>query len=458
MVRAFFEPAGVAVVGASDKPGKAGQVIVQNLRTLGYRGAVHPVHPRLGSLLGYTARPSLAEVPDPLEAVVLAVPRAEVPGCLRQAAARGARAVIAVTAGFADAGDAEGRALEAEIRALLPGAPFRLMGPNSIGTLSPADGFCTSITSQRPLSPGRVSFFGQSGMFASGFADQVRSEARFGVARVACLGNKLDVDEVDLLGFLGADERTAVIGLYLEGLRDGRAFLAAARRAAARKPVVVLKGGQSAEGRRAAAGHTGSLSGAEAIFAGAARQAGLVQVEDFDGFFDLLEALGTSPRARGRRAAVVSITGVGCVLAADAAAAHGLRLPPLSANAEARMRPVFPAWAPIRNPVDMWAAIEKSGVEAAYATLAEAVLADPGFDALVLIFTLIPEADFDAAGLMAALGARHPDKPILACFMGGEADRARAWAPAFRRAGVPVYPTPGRAFRALAALAPRLSA
>ncbi|HSA21538.1 MAG TPA: CoA-binding protein [Myxococcota bacterium] len=454
-MRSFFAPRSVAVIGASQTPTKAGHVIVRNLRALGYQGAVHPIHPTLERLHGYDVRPSLVAVPGELETVVVAVPRERVAGCLREAAARGARAVIVVTAGFADAGDEPGRALDAELRGLLAGAPFRMMGPNSIGTLSPADGFTTSITSQAPLTQGRVSFFGQSGMFASGLADMVRSEARFGVARVACLGNKLDVDELDLLEFLGDDPRTGVIGGYFEGLRDERRFLELARRVAARKPLVVLKSGRSELGRRAAAGHTGTLSGEDAVFAGAFRQAGLVRAEDLEDFFDLLEGFGHLAAAPGGRVAVVSITGLGCVLAADAAEASGLSLPPLSAGCQARMRAVFPPWAPARNPVDMWAAIERSGVEAAYTHLARAALEDPAFDALVLVFTLIPEADFDAAALVARLRAEHPDKALAAVFMGGEAERLRAWSLAFRRAGVPVYPSPRRALRVLAALATR---
>ncbi len=452
-MQAFFAPHSVAVVGASEATTKAGHVIVRNLRALGFPGAVHPVHPRLTSLHGYAARRNLAEVPGDLDAVVVAVPRERVPGCLREAAQRGVRAVVVVTAGFADAGDEAGRALSAELQALVANAPFRLMGPNSIGTISPADAFTTSITSQAPLPLGRVSIFGQSGMFASGLADLVRSEGRFGVARVACLGNKLDVDELDLLDFLGDDPRTAVIGAYLEGLSDGRRFLALARRVAARKPVVLLMSGRSELGRRAIAGHTGALAGAEAVLAGALRQAGVIRAEDLEDLFDLLEGLGHLPPAAGRRVAVVSITGVGCVLAADAADASGLSLPPLPATCLARARAVYPPWAPARNPVDMWAAIERSGVERAYTVLAEAVLAEPEFDALLLVFTLIPEADFDAAALVARLRAEHPAKPIAAVFMGGEAARLQAWSLAFRRAGVPVYPSPRRALRVLAALA-----
>jgi acetate---CoA ligase (ADP-forming) len=454
-LRAFFAPRGVAIVGASQTPTKAGHVIVRNLRVLGFQGAVYPIHPSLARLHGYTVYPNLAQVPGELEAVVVAVPRERVPGCLLEAAARGVRAAIVVTAGFADAGDEPGLALNAELQGLLADAPFRLMGPNSIGTTSPADGFSSSITSQAALPQGPVSFFGQSGMFASGFADQVRSEARFGVARVACLGNKLDVDELDLLEFLGDDPRTGVIGAYFEGLRDGRRFLALARSVAARKPLVVLKSGRSELGRRAAAGHTGTLSGEDAVFSGAFHQAGLVRADDFEDFFDLLEGFGHLPTMAGRRVAVVSITGVGCVLAADAAAACGLSLPPLPEACQARMRTVFPAWAPARNPVDMWAAIERSGVEPAYAALAGAVLAEPTFDALMLVFTLIPEADFDAAGLVARLRAEHPAKPIVAVFMGGEAERLAAWSLAFRRGGVPVFPSPRRALRVLAALASR---
>jgi acyl-CoA synthetase (NDP forming) len=456
-VKSFFSPASIAVVGASDKPNKAGTVMVKNLRRLGYAGAVYPVNPRLAELSGYRCYPSLDSVPAEVETAVIAVPRQTVPEELRKAARKGVRAVVVATAGFADAGDELGRALNEEIRRIRDGANFRLMGPNSIGTLSPAIGFTTSITTLEPLPPGPVAVFGQSGMFASGFARELASEERFGVSRIACLGNKLDVAEPDILEWLLADPETRVAGMYLEGARDGEAFRRAASRLAREKPLVALKSGKSELGRAAAAGHTGTMAGEDAVFAGLLRQLGVERARDFEDFFDLLEGFARLPLPAGDRVGVVSITGVGCVLWADAAAEEGLRPAALSLGTIDRAREVFPDWAPVRNPVDMWSAIERRGVEAAYHVLSQALLDDPGVDALLCIFTLIPESEFDAGALFEELRQRRPEKPLLACLFGGDAERQLEFRRGLRRAGVPVFPSPARAMRVLGALRRRAS-
>ncbi len=451
-MKSFFAPESIAVVGASDKPLKAGAVMVKNLRRLGYAGAVYPINPRLSEVYGFRGYPSLEAVPGEVETAVLAVPRQAVPEELRKAARKGVRAAVVATAGFADAGDEQGRALNEEIRRIRDGAGFRLMGPNSIGTASPAIGFTTSITTLEPLPPGPVAVFGQSGMFASGFARELASEERFGVSRIACLGNKLDVAEADVLGYLRADEETRVAGMYFEGVTDGAAFRRAAARLARAKPLVAVKSGKSELGRAAAAGHTGTMAGEDAIFAGLLRQLGVERARDFEDFFDLLEGFARLPLPAGDRVGVVSITGVGCVLWADAAAEEGLRPAILSSQTLSRTREVFPDWAPVRNPVDMWSAIERSGVEAAYRALSGALLDDPGVDALLCIFTLIPESEFDAHTLFDGLRRAHPEKPLLACLFGGDAERALEFRRGLRRAGVPVFASPARAMRVLGAL------
>lgn len=451
-MKSFFAPESIAVVGASDKPLKAGAVMVKNLRRLGYAGAVVPINPRLSELHGFRCYPSLEAVPGAVETAVFAVPRQAVPEELRKAARKGVRAVVVASAGFADAGDEQGRALDDEIRRIRDGAGFRLMGPNSIGTFSPAIGFTTSITTLEPMAPGPVAVFGQSGMFASGFARELASEERFGVSRIACLGNKLDIAEPDVLEWLRADSETHVAGMYFEGVRDGAAFRRAAARLSRQKPLVALKSGKSELGRAAAAGHTGTMAGEDAVFAGLLRQLGVERARDFEDFFDLLEGFARLPLPAGDRVGVVSITGVGCVLWADAAAEEGLRPAALSPQTLARTREVFPDWAPVRNPVDMWSAIERCGVEKAYRVLAEALLDDPGVDALLCIFTLIPESDFDAGSLFAKLRQRRSEKPLLACLFGGDAERALEFRRGLRRAGVPVFASPARAMRVLGAL------
>ena len=454
-MKSFFSPESVAVIGASDKPLKGGHVILKNLRALEYAGAVYPINPRLTEVQSWRAYPELGQVPGPVECVIIIVPREAVPAALRQAAEKGTQAVIVATAGFSDAVDGPGLALQAEVARIAQAAPFRMMGPNSIGTIDTRSGFISGITSHEKLPPGSVAVFGQSGMFASGFANHIRSHQRFGLSKVACLGNKQDVEEPDLLDFLAGDEASRVVGMYFEGLGDGRRFLESARRLARRKPVVVLKSGRTEAGRQAAAGHTGTLAGSDAIYDGALRQAGLQRAAGLEDFFDCLEAFAHCPIPTGDRLAVVSITGVGCVLTADAVSQVGLRFAELKPETLEDMRSVVPDWAPIRNPVDMWAAIERFGVEPAYQVLCKAVLEDPGVDALLVIFTLIEECDFAAASLLASLRRAHPDKAVVAAFLGGEASIESRWRMDFSKEGIPAFSSVDRAVGAIDALVQR---
>ncbi|MBM3957921.1 MAG: hypothetical protein FJ313_07705, partial [Gemmatimonadetes bacterium] len=327
-----------------------------------------------------------------------------------------------------------------------------LMGPNSIGTVCTGSGLATSIVSLDRMRPGGVSLFGQTGMFASGIARWIQTEERFGVAKIACLGNKAGVDETDMLEYLGADGETRVIGLYTEGVRDGRGFAYALSRAAASKPVLVLKSGRTGTGRRAITGHTGAMAGEDAVFDGALRQARARRVSDFEEMFDLAKAFELCPLPAGGGLGVVSITGLGCVLSADAADAAGLEMARPSASAVSAMREALPEWAPAANPADIWAAIEYGGAERGYGTAARALASDPGVHSLVVIFTLIPESRIDAAGLFEGLRRAHPEKPLAAVLMAGEAGMRLDWKLELEEAGVPTYPGPERAVRALAAL------
>lgn len=451
-LRAFFHPASVAVVGASATPGKSGHLIVKNLVELGFDGAVFPINPRAETICGRPVFRSLAACATTPELTVIAVPREHAPAALRETVARGCRHAIVATGGFADTGDERGLALDRELREIAADA-IRLMGPNSIGTIDTASGLVTSITRNQPLPKGAVSFFGQTGLFASGVTRWIAETEPFGVAKIACLGNKNDIDEIDLLRFLADDEQTRVVGCYVEGVRDGREFLAAARQVAAHKPLVVVKGGVTARGGAAAAGHTGSLAGDAAVFAGALRQAGGILAHDLEDLFDLLAGFAHGPLPAGRRVGVASITGAGCVLAADAASHFGLAAPPLGPETLARVRQWMPAWMPVANPVDIWGSIEKFGVEQSYENIGLALAQDAGIDMLVLAITLFPGSIFDVGPLVSRLREAAPGKPIATVLLGGGPLENRDWMKAAHRAGAATFPSLRRALRVLAAMA-----
>ena len=449
----FFNPESLAVIGASEDPKKGGNIVIQNLIEFGFRGRIYPINPKGGEIMGLKVYDSILAVPDSIDIAMVVIPRDLVPQAMEECGKKGVKGVIISTAGFSDSGEVVGRGLEDEVKGIAKRHNFRVMGPNSIGTINVKDGFVTSITTlDRPENPGRVSFFGQTGMFASGFFRWITSSQNFSIAKVACLGNKADLDEGDVLEYLGRDHETEVIGLYFEGVGEGRRFLETAREVSRKKPVVVLKSGRTLEGREAIASHTGSLAGRDAVFDGVCNTTGMTRVIDFDQFYDCLKAFSYVPLPRGNRIGVVSITGVGCVLTADSAGEHGLTTPEVSDRAKKEMDRVFPAWAHVGNPVDMWFAIENVGPKRAYEVIARALMAQEDIDMLLVIFTLIPESEFEAAEVMAKIRDENPEKPILACFMGGELSMVDEWYGAFEEKKIPVFSSPGRMVRTAAAL------
>jgi acyl-CoA synthetase (NDP forming) len=448
----FFNPASFAIIGASDNPKKGGNIVIRNLHEFGWEGSIYPINPRGGTILGHDAYPSVLNVPGDLELAMMVIPRDLVPKAMEECGAKGVRGVIISTAGFSDSGDEVGRRLEREVVDIAARFKMRLMGPNSIGTVNVKDRFVTSITTLEKPGPGTVSFFGQTGMFASGFFRWITSSQNFSVAKVACLGNKADVDETDVLSFLGNDHATDVVGVYLEGVRDGRRFLETVRAVSEKKPVVALKSGRTERGADAISSHTGSLAGDDAIYDGIFSSLGTTRATDFDRFYDALKVFSFCALPRGGRIGVVSITGVGCVLTADALGETSLTTPPLTEETRRTMETVFPAWARVKNPVDMWFAIENVGPERAYEVIARALIGQPDVDILILIFTLIPESDFDAAGVVSRIRDEHPGKPVIACFMGGESSIFLRWYAAFEQRRIPVFPDPGRAVWAARAL------
>ncbi len=453
----FFNPKSMAVIGASENPRKGGNIVIRNLLDFGYGGKIYPVNPKAaaagGEILGFTAYDSIASIPEGPELAMIVIPRDLVPEAVAQCGEAGVKGIIISTAGFSDSGEEVGVNLEAEIKKSIEKYNLRIMGPNSIGTINVKDSFVTSITTlDKPKKRGSVSFFGQTGMFASGFFRWITSSQNFSIAKVACLGNKADIDECDVLEYLGRDPETDVVGIYFEGVRDGRRFIDTAREVTRKKPVVVLKSGRTETGARAISSHTGTLAGSDKIYDGVFEASGLVRVEDFDHFYDALKAFSYVPLPKGNRLGVISITGVGCVLTADYAGAHGLVIPSLSDSLKSEMREVFPDWASVGNPVDMWFAIENVGPKKAYEALTRKLAADDRFDLILVIFTLIPESDFNAAEVISKIRDENPDKVFLTCFMAGELSMYRRWYSEFEEKKIPVFPDPGRMIRAAASL------
>jgi acyl-CoA synthetase (NDP forming) len=448
-VAPFFNPSSMAVIGASRSPGKGGNIILRNLLKAGFKGGLHPINPTAREILGLRAYPRVRDVPGPVDLAMIVIPKTAVPEALSDCAAKGVTNIILSTGGYSDMGEAGAK----EQKVIIDQgrrAGIRIMGPNSIGTLNPRAGLATSIVGLDPIKPGGVSIIGQSGVFSSGWARWIEDTKPFGLAKVACIGNKGDINESDLLEFLTDDSETGTIGMYLEGVIDGRRFVKAASAAARQKPVVVMKAGRSEAGAAAVASHTGSLAGSDAVFDAVCRRTGLVRVHNSEAFFDTLSAFEKLPLPRGNRMGVLSITGMGCVAATDAAEEYGIVLPALQPATLKQLAEVIPPWAPVRNPIDTWSAIEQHGSKKASSRIASSLLNQKDVDALLITFVLMPESVFDIAEAFADIFSRHPHKPVYASYYGGTAKEISHIHEGFAKLRVPCYPTPERAMFAFA--------
>lgn len=443
-VAPFFNPASIAIIGASRSPGKGGNIILRNLQKAGFRGAIHPINPTVKEILGLRSYAKVCDVPTPVDLAMIVIPKTAVPEALEDCKAKGVTNIILSTGGYSDAGQAGAREQKIIIEQARK-ADIRIMGPNSIGTLNPSAGMATSIVGLEPIKAGGVSIIGQSGVFSSGWARWIADTRPFGLAKVACIGNKGDINESDLLEYLAEDSATLTVGMYLEGVVDGRRFIRAAEKACRKKPVVVMKAGRSEAGAAAVASHTGSLAGSDAVFDAVCRRTGLVRTHNPEAFFDTLSAFEKLPLPRGNRMGVFSITGMGCVAATDAAEEYGLVLPELNPATLKKLAEVIPAWAPVRNPIDTWSAIEQHGSKKTSTHIAQCMLDQKDMDALLIIFVLMPESMFDIPEAFAEIFRNHPDKPVFASYYGGTAREIAQVHEGFSRLGVPCYPTPERA-------------
>jgi acyl-CoA synthetase (NDP forming) len=350
-IEAIFHPRSIAVVGASANPDTPGYDYLHSLQTFGYAGEIYPVNPRAQEILGLPSYPSLREAPEPVDYVISCIPASAVLDLVDDCAAKGARALQLFTARFAETGRAEGAELERRLAERARAAGVRIIGPNCMGLLYPALGI--SFRADMSRRPGKIGLLSQSGnlLFELTYFGEPRG-LRF--SKAISYGNGLDLNESDFLEYFAADGETAVVGAYVEGVRDGRRFLAALKRAAAAKPVVVLKGGRTAAGGRAAASHTAALAGQRDVWDAAVAQAGAVAVDTVEELIDMLLAFAyMRPGGHGRRLGMVGGGGGRSVLTADQCEELGLSVPPLPADVEKRIAekaPDLAGW--VTNPVD----------------------------------------------------------------------------------------------------------
>ncbi len=451
----FFNPDGVAVVGATPNPLKGGYAIFKNL-VIGYKGNIYPVNPSYKEIEGIPCYPSVSAIPGHVDLAIVFVPAKVVPATIEDCAAKGVPGVMIESGGFAETGH-DGVLLQQSLKDICKRTGIRLWGPNCMGLVDAVGGRVFSFMDPRSLQqglliPGNVSLVVQSGLLSAGFLVDIMSHRVMGISKVCSIGNKIDVNECDLLSYLLEDTNTEVIGHYLESFSDGRRFTELCRKST--KPIVVLHGGKSRKGAEAAMSHTASLAGNHKIISGALAQAGVTEAGDFHQMMDLCRSLSARPRPVGRhgRVAVLTFSGGSGIVTSDFIEEHGLTVAELSRETKDALGRLFPEWMPVGNPVDLWPAIERHGGTnvAVYSTALAAVLNDPAVDAVFLhAFAGNFQIGINVTDI--AEQTRAAGKPVFVWLLGRQEEALRFNAEALSH-GIPVFHEISRAVECLAAV------
>jgi len=443
MFESFFEPASVAVIGASRTPGKVGHDVVRNLLDGGFDGDVYPVNPKAEDVLGLRCFASVTDIAGKVDLAVIAIPSKFVLSAVDDCARKGIGSVIVITAGFKESGP-EGAELEKQLAEKCRQAGIRCIGPNCLGIMSPPSKMNASFGATMPR-PGNIAFFSQSGALGTAILDVAVGE-EIGLSRFISYGNKADVDETDLIEALGEDERTDVILGYVESIDDGQKFMEVARRVAQRKPIVLFKSGRTSAGARAASSHTGSLAGSDSAYAAAFRQCGIIRAQNVDEFFNYARAFAAGRLPDGPQIAVVTNAGGPGIIATDAVEASLLEMAELQESTQKALGEALPPQANIHNPVDVLGDAKADR----YRQAIRAVSADEGVSAILTILTPQTSTEPEATAEAILGAAANTDKPIVASFM-GSASVQKSW-DLLEHGGVPNFKQPDGAVKALEAM------
>jgi acetate---CoA ligase (ADP-forming) len=442
----ILAPRSIAVIGASRTPNTIGHQLLTNLIEEGFTGAVYPVNARAHAVCSVRAVPSVSELPEVPDLAIVCVPKDAVPDVVEECGDLGVRGLVVISAGFKEVGG-EGEARERDLLERVRRHGMRMVGPNCMGVINTHPELSMNATFAPGMPPvGHAAFVSQSGALGVSVLDYAR-EYGIGIAQFVSVGNKADVSGNDLLEYWEHDDNVRVILMYVENFGNPRRFLEIASRITRHKPIVVVKSGRSRAGARAAWSHTGALAASDTAVDALLAQAGVLRAGSVEELFDMAMALGITALPASRRAAVVTNAGGPGILAADALEASGLDVVDLSAATVERLRPLFPAEASVRNPLDMIASATPDG----YREAVTALLDDPNVDAVVPIFIPPLNTEQEAVAEAIAAAARtNRDKPVLTVLMGRRGlPEGRA---ELHAAGIPAYVFPESAARALGAL------
>jgi acetyltransferase len=443
MLDHFFNPSSVAVVGASQTPGKIGYDILNNILQHGYSGAVYPINPKATEILGCKVYPDLVTVPSNIDLAVIALPAAAVMDVMEQCGRKRVDSVVIISAGFKEVGP-HGARLEQELARLASKLGIRVVGPNCLGLIDTKSSLNASFAAGMPLG-GNIGFFSQSGALCVAILDWALGE-NVGFSRFVSLGNKMDISETEMMLSMKQDENTRVILGYLESIEDGPRFMKAARQVTQEKPIIVIKSGTTTAGAKAASSHTGALAGSEHAYNAAFKQSGIIRAASMQALFTYAMAFASQPLPKGERVAIITNSGGPGILAADACDRSSLLLSPIRKETADRLREFLPPTASVYNPIDI---IGDASHERYEKTLA-VVIQDEFIHAILILLTPTASVDPKAVAHRIVKLAEDADKPIMTSFMGEKGVRGAR--KILQDHGIPSYDYPEDAISALDAM------
>jgi len=437
----LLDPKSIAVIGASDNPEKLGYVILENIKNSGFKGSVYPINPKVDSILGYRCYKSVKDVPGKIEIAEIVIPAKAVAGAMRECGEKGVKVAVVISSGFGEVGNKD---MENELVEICKKYGVRLIGPNVFGFSNTINSCNGTFGTELPFK-GEIALISQSGALGLALIGWTHTE-RVGLDYMFSIGNMADVCQGDLIEVLADDENTKTICQYIEGVHNGRRFFNICKEASKVKPIVALKAGKSSRGEKAAASHTGSLAGASKIYEAAFEQSGVIEASTIREMFSLSLALSKQPPMRGENLVIITNGGGAGVCATDAAERYGVPLGDISEGLRKEFFKWMPDFGSAKNPVDITGMATAKEYEGAI----KAAALDKSVDGIVVVIcrTAVAEPMPIARGIVEAMSGS--DKPVAVTYIGGQ-DCVDAMN-YLKESGIPAYPDPAEAVRALAAL------
>jgi acetyltransferase len=458
-LQSFFSPKSVAIIGASRQKGKVGYEILTNLAAGGYPGKIFPINPKADEIEGLKCYPDLASIGETPDLAIVIVPAQVVPSIMEECAKVKVKSVIIITAGFKEIGP-EGKKLEEEVVRIARRAGIRFIGPNCLGLIAPSHKLNASFGGDLPV-PGSIGYISQSGALLAAILDLANANG-IGFSSLVSIGNKADIDELDIIKAFGSQKDTKVIAGYLESITDGDVFVREAEEISYRKPILLMKSGGTEAGAKAASSHTGSLAGGEVAYESAFHRAGVIRCDSIKEQFDFAQAFANQPLPEGAAVAVITNAGGPGIMAADAIESRGLTFAKLSEETKKKLAQSLPAAANVHNPVDVLG----DALADRYEFALEAVLDDPNVNSVIVLLTpqAMTQAKETAEAVVRIVEKKKVDvsrassprfegetpstrKPVLACFLG--AAKVQEGVEVLRRGSIPQYDSPESAVATL---------